>query len=79
MRVFVNYSTSRAFNISPKWTDSAKDNNLKEEEEEQENGLSSSSLPSALSDHKSSDTWLCQSYFCFSSGWDMHKHLSATQ
>lgn len=78
MRVFVNYSTSGAFNISLKWADSAKDNNLKEEEE-QENALSSSSLPSALSDHKSSDTWLCQSYFCFSSGWDMHKHLSAAQ
>ena len=77
MCAYVNYSVSTASNVSAKQVDKTKDNNLKEEEEEQENMLSSFSPPIALSDHKSSDTWLCQSYFCFSSGWDMHKHLSA--
>lgn len=75
--VFVNYSIASFF-ISLKTVDSTEDNNLKEEEE-RENVLSSFSSPLRPSDHKSSDTWLCQSYFCFSSGWDMHKHLSAAQ
>lgn len=64
-------------NISLKQVNKNKDNNLKEEEEEPENMLSSLFLPFSHFGHKSSDTWFCQSYFCFSSGWDMHKHLSA--
>lgn len=56
------YSVSTVSNISLKQVDGTKDNNLKvvEEEEEEEvgreNALPSFSLPSALSDHKSSDT-----------------------